>query len=222
MRPLKTRLLSAVTAFSIAMLISGCVRTDHTLSEVGETITDDEIVGVWESEQDPLFKDSHRVAIKQYQDGSYLYRDLDHADEDLVPFKLIKVADMTYLEVDELEWRALNEKVLSEAQKEKSASQALNLFPVRWERRGEWIALWHADRTVIDRLLKEGKLTGRPADGWLGVANITSTATELAACLEEYSDEIYAISEPRPSHRVVFRKVSAQVPAVIAEPANTP
>jgi hypothetical protein len=217
-----TRWLTTLTVLSIAMLSIGCVRTTHTLSEVGEKVADDEIVGVWESEEDPIFKDTHRVAIQQHRDGLYLYRDLDRADEDLVPFRLIKVADVTYLEVDELEWVALNEKVPGEAEKGESAGQALNLFPVRWERRGEWIAIWHADRTVIDRLLKGGKLTGRPADGWLDFASITSTAAELAACLEENSDEIYAISEPKPHERIVYRKVFAQAPAVAAEPINTP
>jgi hypothetical protein len=214
-----TRLLLTLVV-SMAML-GGCVLTTHKLSELGETVADDEIIGVWQA-QDSLFNNTNHIAIQKHKDGFYLERDLDRADENKALFKLIKVGNVTYMECDIAEWLALSGEELGEAKKKEWATQPVNFFPWRWERRGEWIAIWQPNRTVIDRLLKEGKLTGRASEGWLSSTAVTSSAEDLAACLKEHSDEIYAINAPQPGHRHVYRRVSAQVPATTSEPTTTP
>jgi hypothetical protein len=215
------RLLSIATAISIAVLTAGCVITTHKLSEVGEAVTDEEIVGVWEEQPDPVFGDGGRIAIDHYKNGLYVHRDIDSGDQHSYPFRLFKIGDVTYLEEDVAE-ALINGKALGEVTKQEANTQAANFFPARCERRGEWIAIWLADRSVIDRLIKDGELAGRPGVGWLGTAEITSTAVELAACLKKHSDEIYAVNDPRPLQRRVYRRVSTQVPAKVSESQSTP
>ena len=216
------RLLSAATAISLAMLTAGCVFTTHKLSEVGEAVTDEEIVGVWEEEPDPEFGDGGRIAIDLYKNGLYLHRGLDSGDPHSHPFRLFKIGDETYLEEDLAEYAASNGHVQVEAAKQDPNTPPGNMLPVRCERRGEWIAVWLADRTVIDRLIKDGELAGSPGVGWLGTAVVTSTAAELAACLEKHSDEIYRVNDPRPLQRRVFRRVSTQVPAEVTDTKTKP
>ncbi|QDT72502.1 hypothetical protein [Lacipirellula limnantheis] len=216
------RLLSIATAISLAVLTAGCVFTTHKLSEVGQAVTDEAIVGVWEEQSDPEFGSGGRIAIEHYTNGLYLHRDLDSGDPHSNPFRLFKIGDVTYLEEDLAECAALNGKVLVEAAKQDPNTPPGNLLPVRCERRGEWIAVWLADQTVIDRLIKDGELVGTPGVGWLGTAVITSTAVELAACLEKHSDEIYRMDDPRPLQRRIYRRVSTQVPAEVSDSKRKP
>jgi hypothetical protein len=216
------RLLSIATAISITLLTAGCVLTTHKLSEVGEAITDEEIVGVWEEQPDSEFGSGTRIALDKYKNGLYLHRDLDSGDQHSNPFRLFKIGDVTYLEEDAAEALAINGKASGEVTKQEANTQAANFFPARCERRGEWIAIWLADRSVIDRLIKDGALSGRPGVGRLGTAEITSTAAELAACLKKHSDEIYAVNDPRPLQRRVYRRVSTHVPAKSTELTTSP
>jgi len=219
-----TRLLSTA-AISLAVLTAGCVLTTHQLSEVGEAVTDEAIVGVWEEQPDSEFDSGARICLQRHKNGLYLRRDLDSGDQHSYPFRLFKIGDVTYLEEDAAEFEALNGKTLSErAQeaKQEANTHATNFFPARCERRGEWIAVWLADRTVIDRLIKDEELAGRPGVGWLGAAEITSTAAELAACLEKHSDEIYRVNDPGPLQRRVYRRVSTHVPDEMSDSKSKP
>ena len=216
------RLLNIATAISIVVLTTGCVFTTHKLSEVGEAVTDDEIVGVWEEQPNSEFSSGARISLQQYKNGLYLHRDLDNGDQQSYPFKLFKIGEVIYLEEDIAETLAINGEAPGEGAKQEANTHAANLFPARCERRGEWIAVWPADRTVIDRLLKDGELAGHPGVGWLGTSEITSTAAELEACLKKHSDEIYAVNDPRLLHRRVYRRVSTQVPAEASEPTSAP
>jgi hypothetical protein len=216
------RLLNIVAAISIAVLTTGCVFTTHKLREVGEAISDDEIVGVWVEQPNSEFGSGGRIAIDHYKNGLYLHRDLDNGDQHSYPFRLYKIGDVTYLEEDVAELLALNGETPGEVARQEPNTHAANLFPARCERRGEWIAIWLADRSVIDRLIKDGELAGRPGVGWLGTSEITSTAAELEACLKKRSDEIYAVNDPQLLHRRVYRRVSTQIQAEVSESESTP
>lgn len=216
------RLLSTATAISLVVLTAGCVFTTHKLSEVGEAVTDEEIVGVWEEQPDPVFGKGGRIAIDNHKNGLYLHRDLDSGDPHSNPFRLFKIGDVTYFEEDLAEYAALNGKVWVEAAKQDPNTPIGSILPARYERRGEWIAVWLADRTVIDRLIKDGELAGSPGVGWMGAAVITSTPVELAACLEKHSDEIYRVNDSQLLQRHVFRRVSTKVPAEVSDAKRTP
>ncbi|WP_428304933.1 hypothetical protein [Lacipirellula sp.] len=219
-----TLLFTTLTALSIAMLSIGCVRTSHQLSEVAETVTDDEIVGIWE-EQDSVFgpRESDHFVIQQHKNGCYRQHALDRRDESEGVFKLMKVDDVTYMECNLAEWLAVRGAEPSEREVQSPADLPINLFPCRWERRGEWIAIWLPDRAVLRRLLQEEKLTGRVEGGLIiDDINVTSSAEELAACLQKHSDEIYGVNEPPTRQRRLYRRVSAKVPAPTSETTSTP
>lgn len=220
-----TRLLITLTALSIAMLSIGCVRTSHKLSDVGEPVTDDEIVGVWE-QHDPIFGVADTlVCIEACADGTYLQRSLDPERENRTPFRLVKIADTTYMEVDLVEAISRGESEISESEnKSDLLKDARMAFPIRWERRGEWIANWDADDATIEKFIAEDKLKGQSDGPWPFQTTVTSTAEELETCLENHGDEIYAaaINDSRGHLRRVFRRVSTQVPSTTQETTRTP
>ena len=215
-----TRWLTTLTVLSIAMLSIGCVRTSHKLSDVGKPVTDDEIVGVWE-QHDPIFGVADTlVCIEACADGTYLQRSLDSERENRTPFRLVKIGDTTYMEVDLIEAMSCDEREIGES---KNTSDLLKdarmVFPIRWERRGEWIANWEADDATIERFIAEDKLEGQSGGPWPFQTAVTSTAKELETCLENHGDEIYAaaMNDSRGHLRRVYRRVSARVPATTTE-----
>ena len=222
------RLLNVVAAVSIAVLSTGCVRTSHKLSEVGETVTDDEIVGVWEK-HDPIFgvRESDRICIEARDDGRYEMRSIDPSKAGVTPFRLVNAADGVFMEYDLHEM--LYEDAFKLKEKDLKATQSLMkeagfLFPARWERRGEWMAQWDPDSAVVNRLIQEGKLKGHSNGNWPLEIVVTSTAEELETCLKEYGDEIYAaaVNDSRGHLRSVYRRVSTQVPAKPTELTTSP
>ena len=205
------RFLNVFTAISIAVLTTGCVRTTHKLSEVGETVTDDEIVGVWE-EHDPIFGvlESDRISIEACANGGYEMRSLNPRKngELVTPFCLVKAAGGIFVEVNYYEMACLSEPTLSEADKKKLANEPGTLFPYRWERRGDWIALSTANRSKIDHHLKKGELVGESWGGFLGVTGITSTAADLEAFIKRHGDDVF---DSRQNYKRVSKDVSRQV-----------
>jgi hypothetical protein len=222
-----TRWLTTLTALSIAMLSIGCVRTSHQLSEVGETVTDDEIVGVWEK-HDPIFGVSQdRICIEARDDGRYQMLSEDPTKTEVTPFRLVRAAGATYMEFDLDELLHVDASKLNEADQAAAESwcrEAHYLFPIRWERRGEWMAQWDADIEVVERLLKEEKLKGHSGSSWPQTIAITSAAVDLENCLKEHGDELYeaAINNSRGYLRSVYRRVSTQVPTKNTELTATP
>lgn len=223
-----TRFLIALTALSMAMLSIGCVRTSHQLSEVAETVTDDEIVGVWE-QHDPIFGvlKNYRFCIEAREDGRYQMRSADPTKTEVTPFRLVSAAGAIYMEFDLIDIlhedsRKLN--AVDQAAAESWCKDAHYLFPIRWERRGEWMAQWDVDIAVVERLLKEEKLNGHSSSSWPQTIGITSTAAELETCLKEHGDELYAAAMNDSSGHIrrVYRRVSTQIPATTLETTRTP
>lgn len=203
-----TRLLIMLTAISTAVLTIGCVRTSHKLSEVGETVTDDEIVGVWELQHDSLFgptslRENKRIRIESCADGGYRMQDLKpHENGDLItPFCLVKAAGGNFVEVNYYEMACLSEPALSDADKQKLANEQGTLFPFRWERRGDWIAVWTANRSKINQYLNSDELIGESWGGILGLTAITSTAADLESFIARHGDEIF-------DSRQVYKRIS--------------
>ena len=210
------RVLNAIAAISIAVLSIGCVRTSHKLSEVGETVTDDEIVGVWELQHDSFFgprvaTEKDRMCIEARDDGRYQMRSLDSRDKVVSPFSLVKAEGTTFVEVNYYEMVCLAEPTLSEEDKKALANEPGMLFPYRWERRGEWMAVWTANRSKIDRYLNKGELVGQSMGGFIGVTGITSSAADLEAFIKNHGDEIY---DSRQVYRRISKDVSTQAPEI--------
>jgi hypothetical protein len=212
------RKFGAMIAVSMAMLLSGCVRTSHTLSEVGEKVTDDEIVGVWELQHDSLFgptslRESERICIKSRADGGYEMRSLKPREngELITPFCLVEAAGMNFVEVNYYEMVCLSEPTLSDADKKKLAKEPGTLFPYRWERRGDWIAMWTANRSKIDQYLNKGELVGESWGGFFGFTGITSPAADLEDFIKKHGDEVY---DTRQVYRRISKDASTQAPEV--------
>jgi hypothetical protein len=203
------RLLNAMTVLSMVMLLSGCVRTSHKLSEVGETVTDDTIVGVWELQHDSLFgptslRENKRIRIESCADGSYQMRDVKPGENgDLItPFCLVKAAGGNFVEVNYYKMACLSEPTLSDADKQKLANEPGTLFPFRWERRGDWIAVWTANRSKINQHLNKDELIGESWGGIFGLTAITSTAADLETFIARHGDEIF-------DSRQVYKRISS-------------
>lgn len=191
-------LRSVSTALCVVTLVAatGCVRVTHPLSEVGKAVTDDELVGVWEL-QDPIFgpkKDDH-LRIEAMGDGRYRFSDSEEdATKEAVVIKSVAAAGANYFEIESCILDGADDKLM----------KSLLSFPVRWERKGDWIAVGVVNANVVERFVSEGKeLSGKSkSESWLPDVTVTASAEELERFLSKHADEVY-------KSRSIYRKVTS-------------
>jgi hypothetical protein len=172
----------------LAIAALGCVRVEYPLSEAADVITDDNIVGTWQH-QDAIFGPSKDdVEIIALKDGLYRWTDGDaHYD-----FRIVRAAGANYLEVC----------LLTQSREEDELLAPMTCFPIRWERRGDWMKLEYPSN--LEKFVGEGKaLTGTISSGhWCSTGTITSSAAELDAFLTEHADDVYC-------QKSVYRRVAS-------------
>jgi hypothetical protein len=172
------RLRYALAGLVAAATTTGCVRVEHPLSEVGEVITDDAIVGSWQL-QDPLFGPSKdNIEITALGDGIYRW---SNGGSTYHEFKIVRAAGADYLEVVRCVQNGAEDIVLA----------SIMSFPTRWERRGDWMRLEYPSN--LEKFVGEGKsLTGSvSSEPWFSTGTVTSSAAELEAFLTEHAGEAY-------------------------------
>ena len=176
------------------MAAVGCVHTTHPLSEVGTIVADDELVGVWELQDAVLgAKKKDRLKVEAIEDGCYRFSSADGSYDEAVDIRLVQAAGANYFEVESCTRGGAADAWM----------KSLLSFPVRWERKGDWLAVGVLNANVVERFVSEGQeLSGKSNSGsWFPDVTVTASAEELERFLSKHADEVY-------ESRSIYRKVA--------------
>lgn len=166
----------AATLLAVITFAQGCVRLQHSLSDIAEEVRAEELEGEW-LRHDPVWgvSDEPMRIIASAGGGARVAYTDGQGDERET--KLIRVAGLTLVE----------DRVVLPGD-----ANAQGCLAAKIERRGDWMAIWKFDKAVIRRFIENGRLKGKVIDGfWNDDIDITADAKEFEQFLIEHGDEVF-------------------------------